>query len=58
MLVTSNDPVIAESPLLCPVDKNVCEAETKFCPSHEPEIPAAVKEAGADPYVNSPPTGL
>ena len=26
-------------------------------PCHEPEMSAAVKEAGANPYVNSPPAG-
>jgi hypothetical protein len=31
-------------PLLCPVDKNVCEAEIKFWPCQDPEIPAAVKD--------------
>ena len=42
-LPTKNrEPVITELPLLWPVDKNVCEAEIKFWPCHEPEIAAAV----------------
>ena len=37
-----NDPVIPEFPLLCPVDRNVCEADMKFCPCHEPEMSDAI----------------
>ena len=39
---TSKAPVIAELPFLCPVDKNVCEADIKFCPCQEPEMSAAI----------------
>ena len=41
-LLNVKNPVIAESPFLCPVDKNVCEAEIKFCPCQDPEISAAI----------------
>ena len=40
--VTVNEPVIAESPLLCPVVKNVWDADIKFCPCQEPEISVAI----------------
>ena len=38
----SNEPVIPESPFLCPVDRKVCDADTKFWPCQEPEIFAAI----------------
>ena len=65
--VTSKDPVIAESPFLCPVDKNVCEADTNSCPCQEPEMSVAIwaeeeikpaKKLEEAAYVSSPPVEL
>ena len=39
---SSNEPVMPESPLLCPVDRKVCDADTKFWPCQEPEMSAAI----------------
>ena len=39
---SSSEPVIPESPFLCPVDRKVCDADTKFWPCQEPEMSDAI----------------